>query len=174
MEMKNYIKTKEVKAKPMKRGEYNSYRGWDTPADENPDDDGFLVEYNDVGLTNHPDHAGYISWFPACVFERVYHRVDGLTFGQAIEAMKAGKRAARAGWNGKGMWVVLMGGMTLPPYSTQGTERKVNDRTAKFIGEDTPFESLPYIAMWTADKKWLPGWLASQTDMLSEDWMIVG
>ena len=96
-----------------------------------------------------------------------------LTFGQAIEAMKAGKKVARAGWNGKGMWVVLMGGMTLPPYSTQGTERKVNDRTAKFIGEDTPFESLPYVAMWTADKKWLPGWLASQTDMLSEDWMIV-
>lgn len=172
--MKNYIGVKEIKAKPMKRGEYNSYRGWDIPADENPDDDGFLVEYIDGGQANHPAHAGYISWSPADVFERAYRRVDGLTFGQAIEAMKAGKKVARAGWNGKGMWVVLMGGMTLPPYSTQGTERKVNDRTAKFIGEDTPFESLPYIAMWTADKKWLPGWLASQTDMLSEDWMTVG
>ena len=106
-------------------------------------------------------------------YKRVYRRVDGLTFGQAIEAMKAGKKVARSGWNGKGMWVVLMAGMTLPPYSTQGTERKVNDRTAKWIGENTPFESLPYIAMWTADQKWLPGWLASQTDMLSEDWMIV-
>lgn len=171
--MKRYIGVKEIKATPMKRGAYNTYRGWECPADENPDDDGFLVEYIDGGQANHPDHAGYISWSPADVFERAYRRVDGLTFGQAIEAMKAGKKVARAGWNGKGMWVVLMGGMTLPPYSTQGTERKVNDRTAKFIGEDTPFESLPYVAMWTADKKWLPGWLASQTDMLSEDWMIV-
>ena len=171
--MKKYIGVKEIKATPMTRGEYNTYRGWEITADENPDDDGFLVEYLDGGQANHPDHAGYISWSPAGVFERAYRRVDGLTFGQAIEAMKAGKKVARAGWNGKGMWVVLMDGMTLPPYSTQGTERKVNDRTAKWIGEDTPFESLAYIAMWTADKKWLPGWLASQTDMLSEDWMVV-
>lgn len=100
-----------------------------------------------------------------------------LTFGQAIEALKDGKRVARAGWNGKGMWIVLMTGMKLPPYSTQGTERKVNDRTAKWIGEDTPLETLPYIAMWTTNSEgrraWLPGWLASQTDMLSEDWLIV-
>ena len=171
--MQKYIGVKEIKAAPMKRGDYNTYRGWEIPVDENPNDDGFLVEYIDGGQTNHPGHAGYISWSPAGVFERAYRRVDGLTFGQAIEAMKAGKKVARSGWNGKGMWVVLMAGMTLPPYSTQGTERKVNDRTAKWIGENTPFESLPYIAMWTADQKWLPGWLASQTDMLSEDWMIV-
>ena len=171
--MKKYIGVKEIKAIPMKRGEYNKYRGWGIPVDESPDDDGFLVEYIDGGQANHPGHTGYISWSPKDVFERAYRRVDGLTFGLAIEAMKAGKRVARAGWNGNGMWIVLMGGMTLPPYSTQGTERKVNDRTAKFIGEDTPFESLPYIAMWTADKKWLPGWLASQTDILSEDWMII-
>lgn len=96
-----------------------------------------------------------------------------LTFGMAIEALKDGKRVARQGWNGKGMWLAYMSGMSLPPYNTQGTERKVNDRTAKWIGEDTPLVTLPYIAMWTADKKWLPGWLASQTDMLAEDWIII-
>ena len=96
-----------------------------------------------------------------------------LTFGQAIEALKQGRRVCRAGWNGKDMWLAYMSGMELPPYSTQDTNRKVNDRTAKWIGEDTPLITLPYIAMWTADKKWLPGWLASQTDMLSEDWMIL-
>ena len=93
-------------------------------------------------------------------------------FGWALRQLKSGHKVARAGWNGKGMWIVLMSGMTLPPFSTQGTDRKVNDRTAKWIGEDTPLETLPYIAMWTADKKWLPGWLASQTDMLADDWMI--
>jgi len=99
--------------------------------------------------------------------------MKGMSFGLAIEAMKKGKKVARKGWNGKGMWIVYMSGMTLPPYNTQDTQRKVNDRTAKLIGKDTPLETLPYIAMWTADKKWLPGWLASQTDMLSDDWFIV-
>lgn len=98
---------------------------------------------------------------------------EQLTFGQAIEAAKQGHKIARAGWNGKNMWVVYMSGMKLPPYNTQDTARKVNDRTAKLVGEDTPLETLPYFAMWTADKKWLPGWLASQTDMLADDWMIV-
>ena len=74
-----------------------------------------------------------------------------LTFGQALEALKEGKRVARTGWNGKGMWIVLMSGMSLPPYNTQGTERKVNDRTAKWIGKDTPLETLPYIAIWTTN-----------------------
>jgi len=97
----------------------------------------------------------------------------GMSFGLAIEALKNGLRVCRAGWNGKGMWLAYMSGMTLPPFNTQGTDRKVNDRTAKFIGEDTPLETLPYIAMWTADKKWLPGWLASQTEILANDWMIV-
>lgn len=96
-----------------------------------------------------------------------------MNFGQAIEAMKEGKKVAREGWNGKNMFIVLMPGLKLPPYNTQGTERKVNDRTAKWIGEDTPLDSQPYIAMYTAKKQWQPGWLASQPDMLSEDWEIV-
>lgn len=93
-----------------------------------------------------------------------------LDIGWAIRMMKAGHKLRRAGWNGKGMFIVFMSGMQLPPYNTQGTDRKVNDRTAKWIGEDTPLDSLPYIAMFTADKKWLPGWLCSQTDLLATDW----
>jgi len=96
-----------------------------------------------------------------------------MNFGQAIEVLKNGQRVSRAGWNGKGMWIVLMTRLQLPPYSTQGTERKVNDRTAKWIGEDQPLDSQPYFAMWTAAKQWQPGWLASQADMLAEDWQIV-
>jgi len=95
-----------------------------------------------------------------------------MNFGQAIEELKAGKKVCRAGWNGKGMFVVLMTGMKLPPFNTQGTERKVNDRTAKFIGEDTPLDSQPYIAMFTATKQWQPGWNASTPDILAEDWMV--
>ena len=96
-----------------------------------------------------------------------------MNFGEAIEKLKQGSKVTRKGWNGRGMWIVLMPSLYLPPYSTQGTDRKVNDRTAKHIGEDSPLDSQPYIAMWTADGKWQPGWLASQADLLSDDWLVV-
>ena len=96
-----------------------------------------------------------------------------MKFGDALIAMEKGMKVARSGWNGKGMFIVIMSGLNLPPHNTQGTERKVNDRTAKWIGENTPLESQPYIAMWTAQQKWQPGWLASQADMLAHDWLIL-
>ena len=96
-----------------------------------------------------------------------------MNIGNAIEAMIVGYKVARAGWNGKDMFIVYMSPLNLPPYNTQGTERKVNDRTAKWIGENTPLESLGYFAMFTADKKWQPGWLASQSDLLATDWEII-
>ena len=96
-----------------------------------------------------------------------------MDFSAALRNLKNGNAIARLGWNGKDMFICLMPELNLPPYNTQGTERKVNDRTAKWIGEDQPLESQPYIAMWTAQKKWQPGWLASQADMLADDWFIV-
>jgi hypothetical protein len=71
-----YIGTKRVLAQPMTRGDYNAYRGWQVPADENPADDGYLVEYLDGGPSNAFGHAGYISWSPKDVFERSYKEVN--------------------------------------------------------------------------------------------------
>lgn len=116
---------------------------------------------------------GYVSWSPIDAFNAAYQHIDALSFGHALAALNSGCRVARAGWNGKGMFIVYMPPLSLPPYSTQGTERKVNDRTAKWIGEDTPFDSLGYFAMWTADQKWQPGWLPSQADMLANDWTVL-
>lgn len=118
----------------------------------------------------YPD--GYVSWSPKEIFEEAYRRIENLTFGLAIEAAKKGHKIARKGWNGKGMFVVLMSELKLPPHSCQEPGAKVNDRTAKYIGEDTPLDSRPYFAMWTALGQWQPGWNASQADMLAEDWMI--
>lgn len=67
-----YEGTKRVHATPMNRGDYNEYRGWQMPADENPADEGYLVEYVDGGKANDSRHAGYISWSPKDVFERAY------------------------------------------------------------------------------------------------------
>lgn len=68
----HYIGKKILKATPLTRGDYNNYRDWITPEDENPGDEGYLVEYLDGGKSNHPDHKGYISWSPKDVFEVAY------------------------------------------------------------------------------------------------------
>lgn len=93
-------------------------------------------------------------------------------FGWALNQLRSGLKVRRAGWNGKGMWIVYMPELRLPPNSAQEPGAKVNDRTAKHIGKDTPLNSRPYIAMWTAQGEWQPGWLASQADMLAMDWEV--
>jgi hypothetical protein len=75
--MKHYIGVKEIDAKPMTRGEYNEYRGWTIPADENPDDEGYLVKYPD----------GYESWSPKKVFEEAYVEYDGTGLLSTIKGM---------------------------------------------------------------------------------------
>jgi hypothetical protein len=67
--MKHYIGVKRVQARPMNLGDYNKYRGWQIPDNEDPNKDGYLVEYENQGDSNHPDHVGYISWCPKEVFE---------------------------------------------------------------------------------------------------------
>lgn len=79
--MQTYIGTKMIRAKAMTRGDYNKLRGWSIPADENPNDEGFLVEYLDGGKANHKDYDGYISWSPKDVFERAYRPVTGMPCG---------------------------------------------------------------------------------------------
>jgi hypothetical protein len=73
---KLYACHKQVFARPMTRGEYNILRSGTLPADENGEDEGFLVEYIDGGASNHPDYAGYISWSPKAVFEAGYAEVE--------------------------------------------------------------------------------------------------
>lgn len=93
-----------------------------------------------------------------------------MSFGGAIEALKAGKRVARTGWNGKNMWLALSCGETreVPAASFWSPHNEThaisNGGTAKV---------LPCITMKTATNEILMGWLASQSDMLSEDWVIV-
>jgi hypothetical protein len=69
---KHYTCHKKVMARPMNRGVYNALRGWVFWAEEDPADEGYLVEYLDEGQANHPDFAGYISWSPKDVFDKGY------------------------------------------------------------------------------------------------------
>ena len=72
---KHYTSSKEVLARPMTRLSYNVLRGWEVPANENPSDEGYLVENLDGSLGNHPDFAGYISWSPKDMFERSHKEI---------------------------------------------------------------------------------------------------
>lgn len=70
--MKLYQCHKQVKATPMNRADYNDYRGWILPEDEDGTDEGYLVEYLDGGDSNHHEHENYISWSPKEVFDKGY------------------------------------------------------------------------------------------------------
>lgn len=82
--MRLYSGTKQLHALPMTLGLYNAYRGWQMPANEDPDAPGYLVEYVDGGKPNDDRHAGYISWSPADVFERAYRPI-----GSHVDRMAA-------------------------------------------------------------------------------------
>ena len=90
------------------------------------------------------------------------------TFGEAIRKLKNGKRVARIGWNGKGMYLWLMPAATIKADWCKEPHLK---QLAETNGGE--IEALGSIRMLTADKKILTGWLASQTDILSEDWVEV-
>jgi hypothetical protein len=73
--MKSFISIKTVLAKPMTLGEYNIYRGWTIPQDEDPNREGYLVEYPNSPSTTHPNHQNYISWSPKEQFDTTHHEV---------------------------------------------------------------------------------------------------
>ena len=86
-----------------------------------------------------------------------------MDFGQALSAIKAGKRVAREGWNGKSMYVFLV------PGSTFTVNR---EPLLSIMGEGTQVQYHAHIDMKTAQGYVVP-WLASQADLLADDWMEV-
>jgi len=189
--MKKYLGVKIVEAEPMSEVAFiNQVKNEDVP--ENClRREGYKVVYED----------GYVSWSPKEVFEKAYkevgvvadekeerailvnpstgnwHVVGGVAtmevpkrtnaseffpFGTAIEELKVGKKVARTGWNGKGMFLYLI---------NTGNYQLSVDSPLQLDGTGNGC-LLPWIGMKTADEKFVP-WLASQTDMLAEDWQIV-
>ena len=158
-----YIRMNHVEAEPMTRGEHLKSKGLSLiPGSGKEEDEGYKVVYAD----------GYVSWCPKAQFEDAGRPCDGMTFGMAIEAMKRGKKVARKGWNGKGMWLWLK-------PSAQIKAEWCKDEMLKSAAEENGGEilGLGTICMYTHDstgrKAVLTGWLASQSDMLYEDWLVV-
>lgn len=154
--MKKYIGTKMIEAKPMNRGDYNKYRGWTIPKDENPSDEGYLVKYSD----------GYESWSPKKQFEEAYRDCMGMTFGIALELLKKGCKVAREGWNGKGMFVVYQKGYP------DGIPCNKQTAEAWGINEGDLFKCNPYLQIKQVDGSHSM-WVPSIGDVLAEDWVVV-
>lgn len=96
-----------------------------------------------------------------------------MNFGQAIQALNDGKMVSRSGWNGKGMFVFKTVGNTvdkdfIPKFAS--LPQSVKDFLQK-KNADVVFH--PSITMYTATGEMQPGWLASQSDILSDDWDII-
>jgi hypothetical protein len=95
-----------------------------------------------------------------------------MNFGEALEALKNKLKVAREGWNGDNVFLVLNGGYEIP----ENLVRDGGHTDSKFL-EKQGVDSLVisyHIDMWTSQKSLSIGWLPSQTDMLAEDWAIVG
>lgn len=159
--MKQYIGTKIIQAEPAKRFwmpdgskviaslyEVMDHRIAQEAASC---EEGFKVRYPD----------GYESFSPAKVFEEAYRQTDNMNFGLALEAAKKGLRITRAGWNGKGMYVFL----------ADVQELDTNADLSEF--QDQAVEISEVLVLRTAQKSLQPGWLATQSDMLADDWFIV-
>ena len=118
---------------------------------------GYGVKYED----------GYTSWSPKDVFESSYRDIDGdsqsLTFGDALHMLKLGKKVARSGWNGKGMFVFLVNGS------------KFNVNRPPLLGifpEGTEINYRPHIDIKNVDGS-ISTWVPSIGDVMAEDWATV-
>lgn len=154
--MKKYIGTKTVAAEPAFRCK-DGYGNAVVTSDARDAftnypvvEEGYRVRYSD----------GYTSWSPKEVFEEAYRPADGLPFGLAIEAAKKGHKIQRAGWNGKGQYVELATGISY----TNASGDVVNVKHAAIGNAALAFVGTSGVQL---------GWLASQADMLADDWRVV-
>ena len=147
--MEKYIGVKLISAEPQIEG------GFSTAGQHGGiiARDGYKVVYED----------GYKSWSPKDVFEKAYRKIDALTFGLAVEGVKLGKKIAREGWNGKGMFVYYVPANKYP-FSTEVGKSLAN--------EDGKVSYNAYLAIKNVNGT-VSTWVPSINDVLAEDWLIV-
>ena len=150
--MEKYLGVKLIEAEPQERYKDVDYENCLLKNKQ----EGYKVIYPD----------GYESWSPKDVFEKAYRKIDNLTFGLAIEAMKKGYKVARKGWNGKGMFVVYQKGYP------QGISCNKQTAEAWGINEGDLFRCEPYFQIKMVNGSHAM-WVPSINDCLAEDWMVV-
>lgn len=166
--MKTYRSTRLVKAAPIAHvdvrpdgaavldlvgaGSLRVTRAWFVR--HGPVPGGYFVRYPD----------GYESFCPAAPFERDHFAVGSdVSFGDAVLAMKAGRRVTRAGWNGQGMFAYLVPAAS---YPAQTGAAKAH------YGEGALVPYRAYLALKTAQGD-VATWSPSCSDVLAEDWQVL-
>lgn len=151
--MDKYIGTKQIEAEPMTRGVYAVRCGRNsilTEKGESAKDAGYLVRYED----------GYESWSPKDVFEKAYRKSGEMNFGHALEMLKYGHKVSRSGWNGKFQYIELATNISYKNLNggiVNAEHDAIGNKAIAFVGTSG-------IQL---------GWLASQADMLADDWGVV-
>ena len=141
--MQDYYGTKRISAEP----------GVNPDPGDRSNEEGYRVVYAD----------GYESWSPKDTFEAAYKPTTAMNFSGALSYIRDGGRVARAGWNGKDMFVFLV------PGSVFKVDR---EPLLSIMGLGTEVDYHGHIDMKTVTGQIVP-WLASQTDLLADDWFIV-
>ena len=153
---KTYIGGKIVKAVEMTLGQYNHFRGWSLPFNENPRDNGYLV----VGLNsviNIEGIEGYVTWIPKDTFKTEFRSNTNLTYGDALYLVEKGERLMRNGWNGKNMFIEHV---------------PAHFETIKVNGEDVTYEKTAHMVLVNINAKTISTWVGSSTDTHARDWAI--
>lgn len=158
--MEKYIGVKQITAEPCSRDQFSGAKNFGdlSKLSGGIDEHGYRVVYEN----------GYKSWSPKDVFEKAYRTTDGLTFGLALEALKLGKKVARQGWNGSGMFAVLS-----PGKKQLEAEGFFNpDLKAHALKIGGTMDVRPAFMLKTAQDD-VAYWVPSGSDCLAEDWLIV-
>jgi len=177
--MNTVIGVKQIQSSPMTRGDYNKYRGWKMPKDENPLEPGFLVEY-EGDTSNHENHEGYISWTPLKPYLKAYRSSGSLPAGYVVELLKQGKRLRRQGWSEDKKFIFEQVPSTINKDivpNMQSLPQEVKDYFAWTFTEESgeQIDSIYYmnqIAIVTLSNV-IMGYTMTAEDLLAEDWVIL-
>jgi hypothetical protein len=105
-----------------------------------------------------------------------FKKYEGLTFSEALESAKQGALIARKGWNGKGMFIFIRPGDNLS-VGFMNNVKSLPESVKEWFNNNHPQEAViqfsPYLCMKSADGTIVNGWLASQSDLLANDWVII-
>jgi hypothetical protein len=96
-----------------------------------------------------------------------------MNLAQTIEKLKEGCIAQRDGWNGKGMYIFIRPADTISPNIIANIRSLPAIVKEHLIFKGQPVKFNSYLCMYNAKGEIVNGWLASQEDILADDWNVI-
>ena len=163
LELTKYTGTKTVQAKPMTRGEHSKSKGFEEVLNGLASDEGYQVIYSD----------GYESWSPKETFEESYREHGStITFGQAVEALRAGQCIARKSWNYAGVFVFKQVPSAIKPEIVERMTSLPDSVKEILIDRGEGPNYVNQMAIVDTDSS-VDSWLPTAEDMFADDWFVI-